>query len=112
MPQSLPGDGNLDIRRIVVSQSATGDLLGAQTSPARRIRVVSGLLFAAGAVDVKFRSGTTDLCGVLKLSASGDGFALAESMLGHVETVAGEALNLHLSASVVVSGFLNVIVGD
>lgn len=110
MPGTMPFDGVLDIRRIVVSQSATGDLLAGITG--KRIRVVSGLLFAAGAVDVKFRSNTTDLCGVLKLAASGDGFPLNESMLGHVETQAGEALNLSLSASVVVSGYVNCVVGE
>lgn len=114
MPATLPLD-NCDIRRIAISASSSGDnaILAALTSPSRRIRLVAVALTAAGAVNVKWKSGaSTDLSSAMVLAASGDGFVLPFNPAGWVETAAGEALNLNLSGAVAVTGHVTVVVGE
>lgn len=108
---SLPLD-NLDIRRIAISASASGDNAILAAITAKRIRLVAVALTAAGAVNVKWKSGaSTDLSSAMVLAASGDGFVLPYNVAGWVETAAGEALNLNLSGAVAVTGHVTVIVG-
>lgn len=112
MPQSLPYD-SLDVRRIAVSASTSGDntILAAVTG--KRIRLIAAALTVAGAVNAKWQSSTAgDLSGVYVLSASGDGIVLPYNPAGWVETVAGEALELNLSGAVAVTGHVTVMVGD
>lgn len=111
MPPSLPND-HLDIRRIAVSASSSGDNAILALVTGKRIRLLGCLLTAAGAVNVKWRSNTTDLSAAVVLSASGDGFVLPEAITGWVETVAGQALNLNLSGAVAVTGHVIVLVGE
>lgn len=112
MPTTLP-HANFDFRRVAVSASSSGDntLLAAITG--KKIRVVGGVLMAAGAVNAKFKSGaSTDLTGLLRFDAAGSGVALPEMMAGLAETAAGEALVLNLSAATAVSGMLVCVVGE
>lgn len=77
--------------------------------PGKKIRVKHYTLSAAGAVNAKWRSGTsTDLSGLIYLAAAGSsadagGVAPPE---GVFETAAGQALTLDLSAAVAVGGHL------
>lgn len=112
MALTLPHD-NLDVRRIAVSASSSGDntILAAVT--AKRIRVIGGVLMAAGAVNAKWKSGSgTDVTGLYRFAAAGDGVAIPEMLAGHAETAAGEALVLNLSAATAVSGHVTVLVGE
>lgn len=69
--------------------------------PGRRIRVISASVVAAGAVAVKFLTGSTDLSSLKSLAANG-GFVLPFNEHGWYETAVGEALNLNLSGAVAV----------
>ena len=75
-----------------------------------QIKVLSLMLSAAGAVDVRLESGGgADLTGDVTLAAAGDHFELsppANVDMHHFETVAGEALDIDLSAAVYVGGYL------
>ena len=97
-------------KRAVISASSSGvsSLVAAVTG--KKIRVLSLVLMAAGAVNVKFQSHTTptDLTGLFPLAANG-GFSIGFSPLGHFETVAGEQLDINLSGAVAVGGCLTYV---
>lgn len=87
-----------------ISASASGDTVVVAAVASKKIRVVSYMFQSAGAVDVRFRSGAaTNLTGALP-NAANTGAAAGFSPVGHFETVAGEALNINLSAAVAVGG--------
>jgi hypothetical protein len=70
-------------------------------------QVVSYVLVAAGAVNVKWISGTTDISGVMNFAANGGASATGggrEAPL--METIAGDSLILNLSGAVQVSGHM------
>lgn len=76
----------------------------------KRIRLVSAGLSAAGAVTVKWVSGSTDLTGAMTL-ATGTPYTLAAEGVygeprGYLETASGEALVLTLGSAVQVSGHI------
>lgn len=72
----------------------------------RKIRVVSYVLIANAAVNVKFQSHVTgDLTGLLYLAANG-GAVAPFSPVGWFETVLGEALDINLSGGIPVGGHL------
>lgn len=94
-----------------ISTSASGDTTLVAAQPGRKIRVVSYTVIAAGAVSVKFKSGSTDITGAMALAANGgaapSGAGLAPSgFAGLFETASGEALVINLSAAVAVGGHL------
>lgn len=91
------------VYRAKISQSASGDVVAAQ--PGKSIRVLQYLIRAAGAVDVNFEDGTTDISGVASLPANG-GEASGFCPVGIFETPPGNALKLTLGSSVQVSGWL------
>lgn len=71
----------------------------------KRIRVVSYVIVASGAVNAQFRSGAnTNLTGAMRLVEAGGVSAHFDG--GLFQTAVGEALNLNLSAAVQVSGHL------
>lgn len=81
----------------------------------RRIRVVSYVLVAAGAVTAKWQSASTDLTGAMSL-ITGTPLPVAPFPLrhsggydGHLQTAPGEALNLTLGGAVQVSGHLTYV---
>lgn len=90
LPISVSSSGNNEIVPLVAG---------------RRIKVIAAILVSAGTVSVKFRSASTDLSGAMPLIAN-SGFVIPESFVGWVVTEPGEALNLHLSGAVQVSGML------
>ena len=97
------------VKRAKIDCASSGDntLVAAQT--AKKYVVMDVLAVAGGTVNIKFRSGTTDLMGAIPLVANA-GFAPSEAaQAGHFETAPGEALNLNLSAAVQVSGWVTYV---
>lgn len=95
----------------VISAAALGDntLVVAVTAPEdRKIRVLAAVLVASGGANtVRFESaaGGTALTGQMNLAADGQ-LVIPINGFGCFETVAGELLNLELSAATSVAGFL------
>jgi hypothetical protein len=94
----------------VITASASGvtTLVAAVTN--KKIRVISIVLVANAAVNVKFQSHVTptDITGLLYLGANG-GFAPGYNPLGHFQTISGEALDINLSSAVAVGGWLTYV---
>lgn len=89
----------------VIDAATSGDntILAAVTS--KKIRVLSVFVIAAGAVNVRFESGTggTALTGQMNLTTN-SGFVLPFNPVGWFETASGTLLNLELSGAVSVDG--------
>lgn len=82
--------------------------------PTKKIRVLSYVIIAAGAVTAKWQSGTTDLSGAMPLAANGGAapsisILAPGAMIGLFETAAGDSLVLNLGGAVNVSGHLTYI---
>lgn len=93
---------------IVAASSGDNTLVAAVTG--KKIRVHGYELSASGAVNAKFRSGSTDITGLLYLAAAGspsDAQDRYGDTDGLFETVAGAALVLNLSAAVAVGGWVD-----
>lgn len=75
----------------------------------KKIRVLALKITAAGAVNAKWRSNTTDKTGLSYLAAAGDGEVLPFNPVGWFETAAGEALQVNLSAAVAVGGHITYV---
>ena len=95
---------------IAASSSGNNEIVAAHTSPtAKKIQVIAYWLSSSGTVNAKWRSASTDKSGLLYCVANVGivvpGLALSdEEFKPWYETVAGEALNLNLSAAVAVGG--------
>lgn len=101
----------------IVNASASGSntIVAAVTN--KRIRVLSYVIIAAGAVTVTWQSASNALSGPMALAANGGaapsaGQATPGGLIGQFETNQGEALNLNLSAAVSVAGHITYIVTD
>jgi hypothetical protein len=89
-----------------ISASSNGDNTIVAAVPTKKIRVLQLDLMASGTVNAKFKSSTTsDLTGLSYLIAN-TGIVRPFSPYGWFETVAGELLNLNLSAGQAVGGSL------
>lgn len=101
-------DGNLlTIKKIPVAVSASGTLIAAVSG--KMIRVIAFALTSSGTVNVKFQSHVTgDLTGLFYEIAN-TGFVLSPNTWGWFETVAGEALDISLSAGIPVGGVLTYV---
>lgn len=86
---------------IAASSSGNNQIVAAVAS--KKIRVLSYVLVAAGTVAVKWRSASTDKTGAMPFVAN-TGVSVNFSPVGHLETVANEALNLNLDGAVSVAG--------
>lgn len=77
---------------------------------AKKIRVLSVYVVSSGTVNGKFQSAAagTDLTG-LSYMVVNSGFVLPFNPIGWFETIAGELLNLNLSAGVTVGGSLTYV---
>jgi hypothetical protein len=93
-----------------ISTSTNGASTLVAAVATKKIRVLSYVLIANGAVNVKFQSHTTptDLSGLLYLVAN-TGASSGFSPLGHFESTAGEALDINLSGNVAVGGHLSYV---
>lgn len=91
---------------IAASTGGNNTLVAAVT--AKKIRVLSAVLVASGGANtVRFESAAdgTALSGLIDLGADGQ-LILPLNGFGWLETVAGELLNLELSAATLVAGVL------
>ena len=93
------------VKSAIINESSMGDNPVIEAVPGLRLAVVQLRVLAAGAVNIKFRSGTTDIDGLAYLTTD-SGYILNFSPVGWFTTNAGEALNLNLSAAVAVGGIL------
>lgn len=94
----------------VIDDASSGDNELVALVSAKKIRVLSLMLMAAGTTTARFESSTAGnfLSGEMNLVAN-VGFALGFNPAGWFETVAGESLNLQLSAAISVDGFLTYV---
>lgn len=102
------GLDSLTVKYAAINRSSSGDgtaIVSAVSN--KKITVLSVMLIAASAVDVIWRSGSTDLMGIASFAASG-GYALS-SELGLFQTGTSEPLYLNLSAAVQVSGHISYV---
>jgi len=97
------------VPNLVIAASASGDttLLAAATT--KRFKVSKLVLSAKTAVDVKFKSGSTDITGVIPLGATAP-LIVPQQQVNEPAWLVGltvnQALVINLSAAVVVGGFL------
>lgn len=75
---------------------------------AKKIRVLAYTIVADGAVVATWRTASTGISGAMSLSANG-GISAAFCPVGHFETVAGEALNILLSATNGIRGHVTYV---
>lgn len=87
-----------------VSVSASGDNPIVAAVASQTTKLMAFDLWAAAAVSIKWRSGTTDLQGVTILTANGSNYSWPLSGEPWGETGVNAALNLNLSAAVAVTG--------
>lgn len=88
----------------VISANTSGDTTVVAAVTGKRIRAVAFALVAAGTVNVKFKRGSTDITGTMRLVEAG---GIAHAFEGGLfQTNVGEALNINLSANVQVGGYL------
>ncbi len=104
-----PG-ANDDYKYAVIDAAATPDNTIVALVSSRKLRVLSMFMVSAGTVIARFESNTggTALTGQMNLIAN-SGFVLPFNPAGWFETVAGELLNLELSAGVSVDGSITYI---
>lgn len=91
-----------------IATSGSGDQAIVSLVSGKKIRVLNAYIVAAGTVTVKWRSGTTDISGPIPLVSTG-GLVWPAAPCGWWETAAGAALNLNLSANIVVGGGITYI---
>jgi len=116
--QGVSADGSLKVSASLkqqntikfasISVSSSGDNLVVAAVPGKKIKVLSCMGVASGAVSMKWRSNATDLSGAISIS-SGGGFVLPASSPGqghYLETAINEPLNINLSSAVAVNGHL------
>lgn len=95
---------------LTVAATASGDTTLLAAVPGSAIKVVSVSVMANALVNVKFRSGTTDISGVFYLPAQG-GFVLPDHEDCWFKTTAGALLAINLSGAVAVGGQLTYVLG-
>lgn len=95
------GGTSLTAKYAVISTSASGDTTLVAAVSGKRIKVVEFALTRAAAVNMKFRSATTDITGLFY-----NGAAPGFNPLGHFRTAVGELLAINLSAAVGVGGYI------
>lgn len=102
--------GHLKPKFAVVQANTNGDNTLIAAVPGKKIRVISGLLMAAGTVTLRFQSAAAGsyLSGSLPLVANA-GFQIPYEPDGNFETDAGQLLNLELNAGVNVGGWLKYV---
>lgn len=100
MPLSVP-------KYASVAAASSGDNAIVAAVTGAKIRVLSYVLSAAGTVNAKWRSATTDKSGLLYMVANT--VVPAGSPAGLFETAAGEALNLNLSGAIAVGGHITYV---
>jgi hypothetical protein len=107
----------------VVNASTSGENTIVAAVPNKRIRVLSYVIIAAGAVTVTWKSvnfstaSLAPISGPMALAANGGaapsaGQSVPAGLIGQFETNQGEALTINLSAAVSVAGHITYTVTD
>jgi hypothetical protein len=99
-----------EIQYAIIDAATSGDNTIVAAVTAKKIRVHSLFLVAAGAVTARFESGAggTALTGQMSFAANG-GIAMPFNEGGWFETAAGSLLNLELSGAISVDGGLSYV---
>jgi len=87
-----------------INATTSGDTQVVAAVSNRRIVVVAYAVVASATVNIRFRSGTTDITGSMRL-VEGGGIAHAYDA-GLFQTATGQALNINLSANATVGGYV------
>jgi len=87
-----------------INATTSGDTQVVAAVSGRRIVVVAYAVVASATVNIRFRSGTTDITGAMRL-VEGGGIAHAYDA-GLFQTATGQALNINLSANATVGGYV------
>jgi hypothetical protein len=87
-----------------VSTVASGSTAIVAAVTGKKIKVVSYVLVASGAVSVQWRSNATALTGAMSLAGNGGLVVPGQPSAHLLQTAVNEPLNLNLSAGVQVSG--------
>lgn len=98
------GGTALTVKYASISTSASGDTTVVAAVTGKRIKVIDYVLTRASAVNMKWRSGTTDITGLLY-----NGAAPGFNPVGHFRTAVGELLAINLSAAVGVGGHITYV---
>jgi len=92
------------VQYATISATTSGDTQIVAAVSGKRIRVIAYAVVASATVNIKFRSGTTDITGSMRVVESG-GIAHAYDG-GLFQTAVGQALNINLSANATVGGYV------
>ena len=87
-----------------INATTSGDTQVVAAVSNRRIVVVAYAVVASATVNIRFRSGTTDITGSMRV-VEGGGIAHAYDA-GLFQTATGQALNINLSANATVGGYV------
>ena len=87
-----------------INATASGDTQVVAAVSGRSIVVVAYAVVASATVNIRFRSGTTDITGSMRV-VEGGGIAHAYDG-GLFQTAVGQALNINLSANATVGGYV------
>lgn len=98
----------LDTTKIPLVATASGDTTVVAAVTGYKIRVIAYDFLVSANVDVKFKSGSTDITGLYSVPVRG-GKVDNENESGWFETAASEALKINLSAAVTLGGTLTYI---
>ncbi len=102
------GSTSLTPKFAAISAASSGDNTVVALVSGKKIRVLSYVLVADGAVTAKFQSDATDLTGAMSFAANG-GASVPFCPVGHFETASGVALQLNLGGAVGVRGHLTYV---
>jgi hypothetical protein len=89
-----------------ISASSSGDTTLVAAQGGRRYRVVQFYMTTDAPVFVKFKSGSTDVTGPVRLADDGKGHDKGLNPAGWFITAPGEALKINLSGNAIVGGVL------
>ena len=87
-----------------INATTSGDTQIVAGVSGKRIRVIAYAVIANATVSIKFRSGTTDITGSMRI-VEGGGIAHAYDG-GLFQTAVGQPLNINLSANATVGGYV------
>jgi hypothetical protein len=105
---NIPSGAGRTLKFAVINTAASGDTqIAAAGGASLKHKVYAYFINAAGAVNVAFRSATTSISGLHRLTAAGDGVvAPGQAQSHYFETAANTILNVNLSAAVQVDGWI------
>ena len=93
----------LDVYHAKIVATASGATEVVAAAPNHEIRVLAYVIVTDTAESIKFQSASTDLTGVMAITANG-GISAPFNPAGWFETVKNEALNINLATGTIVVG--------